>query len=573
MFSSFHEMWVVDFEFTAGSGENPEPVCLVAMEHFSGRTMRIWRDELLQMARPPYSIGNDSLFIAYYASAEISCHLALGWKLPVNVIDLYVEFRNATNGFTLPCGAGLLGALSYFNKPCIDAAEKESMRKLVLRGGPWSSSEQRDILLYCERDVYSTEVLFREMQNEIDWPRALLRGQYMKAVAEIERNGIPIDTITLEQLRRNWGTIKKDLIAEVDADYGIYEGETFKMDRFRKWTEQNDISWPRIEATGNLDLKDETFKEMSLIYPKVAPLRELRSALSQMKLSDLTVGKDGRNRCLLSPFSSRTGRNQPSTSHYIYGLSSCWRSLIRPEPGTALAYVDWSQQEFGIAAALSGDQKMKEAYSSGDPYLMFAKQARAVPPDATKESHGKERELFKKCILGVQYGMAENSLSFRISQPVAKARELLRLHQETYRQFWKWMNSVLDYAMLHGRLWTSFGWTIHIKSDPNPRFLQNFPMQANGAEMLRLGCCLAIERGIKVCAPVHDAILIEAPLDEIEQAAKETQRAMADASAIVLDGFRLNTDAKIIKFPDRYMDDRGTSMWERVLRILQKHQL
>ena len=103
--------------------------------------------------------------------------------------------------------------------------------------------------------------------------------------------------------------------------------------------------------------------------------------------------------------------------------------------------------------------------------------------------------------------------------------------------------------------------------------LQNFPMQANGAEMLRLGCCLAIERGIKVCAPVHDAILIEAPLDEIEQAAKETQRAMADASAIVLDGFRLNTDAKIIKFPDRYMDDRGTSMWERVLRILQKHQL
>ena len=36
-------------------------------------------------------------------------------------------------------------------------------------------------------------------------------------------------------------------------------------------------------------------------------------------------------------------------------------------------------------------------------------------------------------------------------------------------------------------------------------------MQANGAEMLRLACCFATERGVRVCAPVHDAILIEAP--------------------------------------------------------------
>jgi hypothetical protein len=45
--------------------------------------------------------------------------------------------------------------------------------------------------------------------------------------------------------------------------------------------------------------------------------------------------------------------------------------------------------------------------------------------------------------------------------------------------------------------------------------VMNFPMQANGAEMLRLACCLAIERGLAVCAPVHDAILIEAPLAEM----------------------------------------------------------
>jgi DNA polymerase I-like protein with 3'-5' exonuclease and polymerase domains len=90
------------------------------------------------------------------------------------------------------------------------------------------------------------------------------------------------------------------------------------------------------------------------------------------------------------------------------------RGLIKPEPGRGLAYIDWSQQEFGIAAALSGDSLMKEAYLSGDPYIKLGQQAKAVPPDATKKSHPKERELFKQCTLATQYGMGARSLAARI---------------------------------------------------------------------------------------------------------------------------------------------------------------
>ena len=61
------------------------------------------------------------------------------------------------------------------------------------------------------------------------------------------------------------------------------------------------------------------------------------------------------------------------------------RGLIKPPPGYGVAYVDWKQQEFGIAAALSRDTAMQAAYQSGDPYLAFAKQAGAVPEHATKE--------------------------------------------------------------------------------------------------------------------------------------------------------------------------------------------
>jgi DNA polymerase I-like protein with 3'-5' exonuclease and polymerase domains len=193
-----------------------------------------------------------------------------------------------------------------------------------------------------------------------------------------------------------------------------------------------------------------------------------------------------------------------------------------------------------------------------------------VPPDGTKATHGAVREQFKACVLAVQYGMGPESLARRIGQPVSRARELLRIHRETYKAFWRWSDGVVDHAMLMGELWTVFGWTIHVGAEVNARSLQNFPMQANGAEMLRLACCMVTEEGIRVCAPVHDAILIEAPLDSLESAVARTQQLMSDASEIVLDGFRLRSEAKLIHHPDRYEDERGAKMWATVWEILDE---
>jgi len=61
-------------------------------------------------------------------------------------------------------------------------------------------------------------------------------------------------------------------------------------------------------------LTDRVFREMAKAHPKVSPMRELRSALSEMRLSDLAVGSDGRNRTILSTFQSRSGRIQPSNA-------------------------------------------------------------------------------------------------------------------------------------------------------------------------------------------------------------------------------------------------------------------
>jgi hypothetical protein len=99
--------------------------------------------------------------------------------------------------------------------------------------------------------------------------------------------------------------------------------------------------------------------------------------------------------------------------------------------------------------------------------------------------------------------------------------------------------------------------------------IKNWKMQANGAEMTRLACCLATERGVRVCGPIHDAILIEAPLDDIDDAVDTARAAMEEASREVLEGHTVPVDAEVVRWPDRYRpkDDRDRDMWERVLRL------
>jgi hypothetical protein len=563
----YRQVWAVDFEFTAPPGHRPGPVCLVARDILSGRLVRqwLWGEAASQ---PPYGLGPDSLFVAYYASAELGCHLALGWPMPARTLDLYAEFRCLTSGRAVPCGNGLLGALAYFGLDGIDTAEKEGMRQLALRGGPYTESEQRALLDYCQTDVDALARLLPKMLPCIDLPRALLRGRYLAAVARMEWTGVPIDVETLARLRSHWADIQEALITRIDAGRGVYEGRSFRADRWADYLARRGIPWPRLES-GTLALDDDTFRDMARAYPaEVGPVRELRHALSQLRLNDLAVGADERNRVLLSPFGARTGRNQPSNSRFIFGPAVWLRGLIRPGPDRAVAYVDWEQQEFGIAAALSGDPAMQAAYASGDPYLAFAQQAGAVPPDATKASHRQQREQFKVCALAVQYGQGAKSLSARLGVTEARGRELLELHRRAYPRYWAWSDALQDFGMLRGYLETVFGWRVHVGPDANPRSLRNFGMQANGAEMLRLACCLATERGIEVCCPVHDALLVEGPADAIEEVVAATQRAMREASELVLPGFPLRTDAKVIRYPERYLDERGRQMWETVGALL-----
>jgi DNA polymerase I-like protein with 3'-5' exonuclease and polymerase domains len=244
------------------------------------------------------------------------------------------------------------------------------------------------------------------------------------------------------------------------------------------------------------------------------------------------------------------------------------RGLIRPPPGYGVAYLDFSAQEIAIAAALSGDARMAEDYATGDPHLGFAKAARLAPPDATKASHPRLRARCKTVCLGVNYGMEAHGLAARLGITPAEAHELLRLHRQTYRRFWQWSEDTVSSALLLGRMGATFGWQVQLGAGSNARSLMNWPMQSNGAEMLRIACIAATEAGIEVCAPVHDAILIAAPLDRLEGDVAMARSLMGRAGVAVTGGLLVRTDAELVRWPDRYMDERGGGMWNRVMELL-----
>src|SRR5215218_6732502 len=567
----YREVWAIDFEFSAGAGENPQPVCLVAKEVGTGRLIRLWQDQL--GPKPPFEIDNDTLIVAYYAPAEIGCFLALGWPVPTRIIDLYAEFRRETNALAVPEGRGLLAALSRHRITRITSDEKKAGRDLVMRGGPWTDGERREILDYCETDVVCLPALLEAMLPAIApspqvLGQALLRGRYMAAVACMEQTGVPIDTETLTAVRDGWERIKGDLIQEVDADYGVFENGVFKSGLFAKYLADRGIPWPKTE-TGKLQLDQDTFRDQAKVYPELAPLRELRHSLSELRIEKLAVGSDGRNRAMLSPFGASSGRNTPSANMFIFGPSVWLRGLIKPKRDRAIAYIDWSSQEVAIAAALSGDPFLIDAVASGDPYLSFAARAGLAPEGATKASHRAVRDLCKACVLGTNYGMGARTLAFRTNTSIVEAESLLRLLARTYPVFTDWQNKSVDVVLLRGYMSTVYGWKLHVTSGTRPTALRNFPMQSHGAEMLRVACCLATERGVAVCAPVHDALLIEAPIDEIEDAVAATRGVMAEAAAAVpSDGVRIVTDVEIVRCPDRYSDPRGAVMWDRVMVLL-----
>jgi DNA polymerase I len=194
----------------------------------------------------------------------------------------------------------------------------------------------------------------------------------------------------------------------------------------------------------------------------------------------------------------------------------------------AVAYIDYSSMEFLIAAALSDGHcgpinNMLDMYRS-DPYRAFAVRVGAIPDNISTEmlkkpeeyATSKEmlldlegyavvRERYKVMLLAVQYGMGVETLAARLGVSTFEAHQMLMQHHQLFAQYWQWSDDWLQHSLQTGIMRTAFGWTCRTGIvEFNERSIRNWPIQATGADILRIACILATRHGIKLLAPVHE---------------------------------------------------------------------
>jgi len=333
-----------------------------------------------------------------------------------------------------------------------------------MKGWPFTAEERAGILRYGASDVDALVRLLPQMLPSIgDLDQALFRGEFVAASALMEHRGVPIDMKIFRELadQRTWTEVRDAMVPAINDKYGVYVkdagGWHFNMECFADYLRREGISWPLTE-TGQLSTRGKTFEDMSKGHPQLENLRQLRHALNKMRRVQLSVGKDGRNRTVLWPFKSKTGRTQPKAGEWIFSPAVWLRRLIRPDPGMAVAYVDWNSMEFFVAAAQSADAIMQEFYR-GDPYLDFPKRVGQAPADATKATHGALRDRYKLALLAAQYGMSTAGLAARLSIFDFTAHEMLAQHREIFSAYWAWVNDWLARALDTGNMQTVFGWS------------------------------------------------------------------------------------------------------------------
>jgi hypothetical protein len=590
MSKNFGQIVVVDFEYEITPGGLPNVLCMVAyvlnecLQHI--RTIRLWRGEF--RPAPPFDIGDDVLFVAYSAWAEMICFLVLGWKFPKHIFDLHTAYLAASN-VLLPYDPNVVRKKP--RKRLSDACRAygvegwENIDKPVIAeaigNGTWRERySPQEIFDYCEEDVRnSVRLLRRQLHGHFGLAPASVEhvlhwsNYSAKAVAQIQVRGMLLDMPLWNAVQEHKDAVIAELVRRFDpsfsSDAPIYtpEGE-WSYARFEHWLVRSKVpAWPRLDS-GMLDLDSDVFRMMSHT-PGISGLHALRDSLNFIAKARLPIGSDGRNRPSLFPFGTATGRNAHARS--LFNAHAGMRSFLIAPPDVMLVYLDWRTQEVGIAAVLSGDQALMDAYR-GDVYHSLALMCGlTTEPDPIrwKQNNRAQRDRMKPLQLGINYGMGVPSLARGLDRDLITTGTILDLHKRTYFRFWQWRTEQVQAAMLRRRIESIYGWPLHISSKPNKRTLYNFPMQANGAEMLRLAAWWLCEAGIVPSMLVHDGILIEARNQEQIEHAIEIMRA---AGRDVCNGFEIGVDVDQLLQPgERYRDKRTVAqeMWATIMHTLE----
>ena len=285
-------VWSHDFEYRARdlTGELPEIRCCCFAEFGTGRTIKLWADEL--GSQPPIDISN-VILMAHNWGAEYLCFKKLGWPDPSYPIDTMIEADRLRIVADEPYRSTSLEALLAAEK-CPPIPEKNEMRLLAMedrRSSDYSGEERRKLLDYCLQDTQALikiwlaikqRILTYMPSEEAAFFWAHRRARYVYCCTDMDLSGIPVDEDLFNILVIKQPQIIAGMHERLKDRYGCSDGIShFSIAGLENFIAENNLSWPRTR-TGRPKTDEDTLKRIAHEFPIMREFVEIFKTLKNL---------------------------------------------------------------------------------------------------------------------------------------------------------------------------------------------------------------------------------------------------------------------------------------------------
>ena len=438
--------------------------------------------------------------------------------------------------YDLSLAAYLLNPLkeSYF----YDDLARDYLSLLLPGEKEWKEKKEIGICqaLVCWK---AKDVLFEKLREEELWK--LYREVELPLIHvlfSMEESGIRVDREKL----LSYGKVLREKIDGLQKEIYQMAGETFNLNSPQQLGiilfEKMGIPGGKKTKTGYSTAVD-VLEKLQEDYPFVGKILEYRTyaKLNSTYAEGLLsyIGEDERIHGVFQQTVTATGRLS-STDPNLQNIpirtemGKKFRAVFIPKEGCVFLDADYSQIELRILAALSGDEKLIEAYRSDrDIHKVTASQVFHVPLSAVTDTL---RRNAKAVNFGIVYGISAFGLSEGLSIGRAEAKEYITRYFETYPKVKEYLDQEIEFAREHGYAKTLLGRRrplpeIHaanfMRRSFSERVAMNAPIQGTAADMMKIAMNTVFQRleernlRSKIVLQVHDELLLEVPEQELSE--------------------------------------------------------
>ncbi len=397
------------------------------------------------------------------------------------------------------------------------------------------------------------------------WPQlendAKLRFIYELEIASsetlyrIERNGVLIDAPMLATQSHELG----QRIIELENEAYAIAGQPFNLSSPKQLGEIffDKLAMPVVKktATGARSTDEEVLEKLAEDFPLPAKILEHRG-ISKLKgtytdkLAQLALPRTGRVHTHYAQAVAVTGRlssNDPNLQNIPVKTAEGRRvrEAFVAAPGCMIASADYSQIELRIMAHISGDASLLLAFHDGmDVHRATAAEVFGVQ---THEVSSEQRRYAKVINFGLIYGMSAYGLARNLGIDNTAAKNYIERYFARYPGVKHYMDSTKLEAKAQGYVETVFGRRLYLPEINSPngprragaeRAAINAPMQGTAADLIKLSMVKvqqvldAEKRATKMIMQVHDELVFEVPLDEVDWVKHEIPRLMAGVAQL-----------------------------------------